>query len=81
MRPKELARGAPDEGDALRRAERLFDAAAHAGLELSELPEAAEHVTRIACQSAPYLATLLAVAGLVGKVRAPAAEGIPYKKS
>ena len=59
MRPKELARGAPDEGDALRRAERLFDAAAHAGLELSELPEAAEHVTRIACQSAPYLATLL----------------------
>lgn len=28
----------------------------------------------------PYLATIFAVAGLVGRVRAPAAEGIPYKK-
>lgn len=28
----------------------------------------------------PYLATILAVAGLVGHSRAPAAEGIPYKK-
>lgn len=28
----------------------------------------------------PYLATIFAVAGLVGKVRAPAAEGIPYNK-
>ena len=59
MRAADLARGAPDEGDALRRAERLFDAAAHTGLELSELPAAAEHVARIACQFAPYLATLL----------------------
>lgn len=28
----------------------------------------------------PYLITILAVAGFVGKVRAPAAENIPYKK-
>jgi len=28
----------------------------------------------------PYLATIVAVAGLVGRVRAPAAEGIPYTK-
>lgn len=28
----------------------------------------------------PYLATIFAVAGLVGRVRPPAAEGVPYKK-
>ncbi|MGA0978878.1 MAG: ABC transporter permease, partial [Candidatus Nanopelagicales bacterium] len=30
---------------------------------------------------APYLVTLIAVVGLVGKVRAPAADGIPFRKS
>src|SRR3954453_1760293 len=59
VRPGDLAVGAPDEGDALRRAERLFDAAAQSGLDLSDLDEPAVEVARLSCQRAPYLATLL----------------------
>ena len=59
MRPADLARGAPDEPDARRRAERLFDAAAQSGLDLTHLDEAAARVATLACQRAPYLATLL----------------------
>lgn len=57
--PDDLARGAPDEGDALRRAERLFEAAAQTGLDLDGLAPAARQVATLACQAAPYLATLL----------------------
>jgi glutamate-ammonia-ligase adenylyltransferase len=60
IRPADLAVGAPDEADALRRAERLFDAAAQTGLDLTDLDEPALRIARLACQRAPYLATLLA---------------------
>jgi [glutamine synthetase] adenylyltransferase / [glutamine synthetase]-adenylyl-L-tyrosine phosphorylase len=59
MRPADLARGAPDAADALRRAERLFDAAAQTSLDLAGLDDAAQRIATLACQSAPYLATLL----------------------
>lgn len=59
MRPSDLANGAPDEADALRRAERLVEAAAQSGLDLAGLDAAAHRIATLACQSAPYLATLL----------------------
>ena len=59
VRPADLANGAPDETDARIRAERLFDAAAQSGLDLTHLDETAAHVAALACQRAPYLATLL----------------------
>src|SRR4051812_13496573 len=57
--PHDLARGAPDEGDALRRAERFAEAAAQTGLDLDGLDATAQHVLGLACRAAPYLATLL----------------------
>jgi glutamate-ammonia-ligase adenylyltransferase len=59
IRPADLARGAPDEADALRRAERLFDAAAQTAVDLAGLDAAAQQIATLACQAAPYLATLL----------------------
>ena len=57
--PADFALGAPDPDDAMRRAERLFEAAAQSGIDLRELDTAGEQVARLACQAAPYLATLL----------------------
>jgi glutamate-ammonia-ligase adenylyltransferase len=54
--PAELARDAPDPADALRRAERL----AHAGVPLAGMSADELRIARVACQRAPYLATLLA---------------------
>jgi glutamate-ammonia-ligase adenylyltransferase len=59
VQPVDLARNAPDERDALRRAERLFDAAAQTGLDLTHLDDTATHVAALACGFAPYLANLL----------------------
>jgi [glutamine synthetase] adenylyltransferase / [glutamine synthetase]-adenylyl-L-tyrosine phosphorylase len=59
VRPSDLAAGAPDQADASRRAERLFDAAAQSGLDLTHLDETAAQIATLACQRAPYLATLL----------------------
>ena len=59
LRPVDLALGAPDEADALRRAERLLDAAQQSGLDLTGLNDLHRTVATVACQAAPYLATLL----------------------
>ena len=59
IRPRDLGRGAPDEADALRRAERLFDAAAQTMVDLAGLDPAAQRIATLACHAAPYLATLL----------------------
>jgi glutamate-ammonia-ligase adenylyltransferase len=57
--PADLAASAPDEEDARRRADRLFDAAAQSGLDLTNLDETSAQVARLCVQRAPYLATLL----------------------
>lgn len=60
LRPVDLAHGAPDAPDALRRAERLLEAAHDSGLDLTGLTEPGGRVAAVACQLAPYLAALLA---------------------
>jgi [glutamine synthetase] adenylyltransferase / [glutamine synthetase]-adenylyl-L-tyrosine phosphorylase len=55
----EIARGAADPADASLRLERVVAAAAAAGVALGPLDEAGRAVLRLACQRAPYLATLL----------------------
>ena len=57
--PADLAIAAPDGPDALRRAERLFEAAAQSGIDLTGLGATPRRIATLACQSAPYLATLL----------------------
>src|SRR5262249_60136620 len=57
--PSDLAVGAPDPADALRRAERLFDATAQSGLDLSDLADPALRIATLVCQRAPYLSGLL----------------------
>jgi glutamate-ammonia-ligase adenylyltransferase len=59
IEPGDLAVGAGDPADARRRADRLFEAAAQSGLDLAGLDDAAQQIATLACQSAPYLATLL----------------------
>jgi glutamate-ammonia-ligase adenylyltransferase len=55
----DFVQGAPDEADAFRRAERLLEAAAQSGLDLGDLDATAVRIATLACQRAPYLATLL----------------------
>ena len=64
MNASELAAGAPDPDDALRRAERLLERLAEAspqsGHDLTTLDAVQRQIATLACQRAPYLATLLA---------------------
>ena len=57
--PVDLAAGAPDPVDAERRATRLFEAASQRGIDLTTLEPTGLAIARLACQRAPYLATLL----------------------
>ena len=57
--PADLAIGAPDEADALRRAERLFEVAGQSGLDLTQLDALGVQVAALSCRAAPYLATLI----------------------
>ncbi|MBA2540912.1 MAG: bifunctional [glutamate--ammonia ligase]-adenylyl-L-tyrosine phosphorylase/[glutamate--ammonia-ligase] adenylyltransferase, partial [Deltaproteobacteria bacterium] len=59
VRPVDISLGAPDPEDALRRAERLFEAIAQTGLDLGRLDDVAVRIATLACRYAPYLATLL----------------------
>jgi glutamate-ammonia-ligase adenylyltransferase len=57
--PIELTADAPDPDDARRRAQRVAEATALAGIDLAHAGLSARRVARVACQRAPYLATLL----------------------
>ncbi|MBA3501902.1 MAG: bifunctional [glutamate--ammonia ligase]-adenylyl-L-tyrosine phosphorylase/[glutamate--ammonia-ligase] adenylyltransferase, partial [Deltaproteobacteria bacterium] len=59
IRPSDLAIGAPDPADALRRAERLFEVAGQSSLDLTGLDSLGVQVATLVCQAAPYLATLV----------------------
>src|SRR5262245_32154351 len=59
VRPADLAQGAPDEGDARRGAEPLFEPAAQTGLDFPHLGDEAVRIATLACQRAPCLAALL----------------------
>jgi hypothetical protein len=57
--PADLARLTADDADALRRAARLFEAAAQSGLDITGLDGAAQRIATRACESAPSRATSL----------------------
>src|SRR3954453_1877534 len=59
IRPADVARGAPEAADALRRAEWLVDGPGQSAVDLAGLGDPAQRIATLCCQSAPYLATLL----------------------